>query len=99
MQKFEMRYLRENNKVWFVFIGPEFTEFTHFIFPLLEPKLQPNDPALLTQVINGVLIKEMSNYYFKTTRMYYFSGLYTAVLPDDSGRLRNREVIKIQSGK
>ncbi|EKO88633.1 hypothetical protein LEP1GSC173_0717 [Leptospira interrogans str. HAI1594] len=54
---------------------------------------------MLIQVINGVLIKEMPNYYFKTTRMYYFSGLYTAVLPDDSGRLRNREVIKIQSGK
>ncbi|SOR63724.1 conserved hypothetical protein [Leptospira interrogans serovar Manilae] len=66
---------------------------------MLEPKLQPNDPALLIQVINGVLIKEMPNYYFKTTRMYYFSGLYTVVLPDDSGRLCDREVIKIQSGK
>ncbi|RHX88491.1 hypothetical protein [Leptospira stimsonii] len=66
---------------WFIFIGPGFAEFTHFIFPLIEPKLLPFDSTPLTQIIGGVLIKDMPNYYYKTLGHYYFSGLYTAVLP------------------
>ncbi|TGL76421.1 hypothetical protein [Leptospira yasudae] len=66
---------------WFIFIGPGLAEFSHFIFPLLEPSIQPNSPEPYSEMINGVLIRDMPNYYYKTTGEFYFSGLYTAVLP------------------
>ncbi|EMO71090.1 hypothetical protein [Leptospira santarosai] len=66
---------------WFIFIGPGAMEFTHFIFPLIEPNIQPNSIEPFTQVINGVLVRDMPNYYYKTTGEFYFPGLYTALLP------------------
>jgi hypothetical protein len=57
---------------WFIFIGPGIAEFTHFIFPLIPPALEPANPA----AING-----MPNYYVGVTGKYYFPGMYTAVLP------------------
>src|SRR6266542_7064423 len=33
---------------WFIFIGPGVAEFTHFIFPLLKPALDPTLPAAIT---------------------------------------------------
>lgn len=66
---------------WFIFIGPGVAEFTHFIFPLLRPEIQPSNTALVSQVINGVMISDMPNYYYKTTGNYYFAGMWTAVLP------------------
>jgi hypothetical protein len=57
---------------WFIFIGPGLAEFTHFIFPLLRPAIEP---ALAADVAG------MPNYWIGTTGTYYFSGLYTAVLP------------------
>lgn len=66
---------------WFIFIGPGLAEFTHFIFPLLQPQLEPNNLNSITQTINGTEITNMPNYYFKSTGQYYFSGMYTAVLP------------------
>ena len=66
---------------WFIFIGPGVAEFTHFIFPLLKPAILPDDPQPVTQTINGTLVENMRNYFIGTTGRYYFSGLYTAVLP------------------
>ena len=66
---------------WFIFIGPGVAEFTHFIFPLLEPHLQPANSNAISQTINGTEIANMPNYYFKTTGTYYFAGMWTAVLP------------------
>jgi hypothetical protein len=66
---------------WFIFIGPGFAEFTHFIFPLLEPNIAPENVNHITQTINGTTIANMPNYYYKTTGHYYFSGMWTAVLP------------------
>lgn len=66
---------------WFIFIGPGVAEFTHFIFPLIEPHLDPANPNFITQSIQGVEVENMPNYYYKTTGMYYFSGMWTAVLP------------------
>jgi hypothetical protein len=67
---------------WFIFIGPGVAEFSHFIFPLLKPAIHPDDIASVSQAVsNGKYIAEMPNYYFRTTGSYYFSGLYTAVLP------------------
>ena len=65
----------------FIFIGPGVAEFTHFVFPLLRPALQPDVPVPLSLVVNGKLIANMRNYWLGTTGVYYFPGLYTAVLP------------------
>ncbi len=67
---------------WFIFIGPGLAEFTHFIFPILEPAIKPQLADTISQIVsNGTLISNMPNYYFKTTGNYYFSGMYTAILP------------------
>lgn len=66
---------------WFIFIGPGVAEFTHFIFPLIQPQLEPANAGAITQTINGTEIAAMPNYYHKTTGRYYFSGMWTAVLP------------------
>jgi hypothetical protein len=65
----------------FIFVGPGVAEFTHFIFPLIKPAILPDDPQAVTQVVNGTLVENMRNYFIGTTGQYYFSGLYTAVLP------------------
>jgi hypothetical protein len=66
---------------WFIFIGPGVAEFTHFIFPLLQPLIEPTNLNNITQTISGTAVAEMPNYYFKATGQYYFSGMYTAILP------------------
>lgn len=66
---------------WFIFIGPGFAEFTHFIFPLIQPQLEPENVNQITQFINGTEVTNMPNYFFETTGHYYFSGMWTAVLP------------------
>ena len=66
---------------WFIIIGPGVAEFTHFIFPILEPQHEPTNINSISQTINGTEITNMPNYYFKTTGHYYFSGMWTAILP------------------
>ncbi len=66
---------------WFIFIGPGVAEFTHFIFPVLQPHIEPANVNSVTQIINGTEVANMPNYYFKTTGHYYFSGMWTAILP------------------
>jgi hypothetical protein len=66
---------------WFIFIGPGIAEFTHFIFPLITPALEPASAAPISAVVNGVQIDGMANHHLSVTGKYYFPGLYTAVLP------------------
>ncbi|MBC7947771.1 MAG: hypothetical protein H7Y42_07825 [Chitinophagaceae bacterium] len=66
---------------WFIFIGPGVAEFTHFIFPIIEPQLEPGNINAITQTIDGVKVASMPNYYYKTSGEFYFSGMWTAVLP------------------
>jgi len=66
---------------WFIFIGPGVMEFTHFIFPLLQPQIEPTNLNSVTENINGSIISSMPNYYYKTTGNYYFAGMWTAILP------------------
>jgi hypothetical protein len=66
---------------WFIFIGPGLAEFTHFIFPVIEPHLEPGNINDVTSTINGIEVANMPNYYYKTTGNFYFSGMWTAVLP------------------
>src|SRR5215472_9658525 len=66
---------------WFIFIGPGVAEFTHFIFPLLKPAIDPQTPQRVSHLFpNGVYISQMPNYYIHATGTYYFAGMYTAIL-------------------
>jgi hypothetical protein len=66
---------------WFIFIGPGIAEFTHFIFPLIPPALEPTNPEPITAIINGVTVTDMANHHIAVTGKYYFPGLYTAIIP------------------
>jgi len=66
----------------FIFIGPGVAEFTHFIFPLIEPAIRPDLHEPISQAVaNGRFVADMPNYALSTTGKYYFSGMYTAILP------------------
>lgn len=66
---------------WFIFIGPGLAEFTHFIFPLLTPAIEPGNAAAVDALINGEALTGLPNYSLATTGRYYFPGMYTAILP------------------
>jgi len=66
---------------WFIFIGPGVAEFTHFIFPLKKPEIEPSNPFPVTETVRGQEIANMPNYYHKASGRYYFSGMWTAILP------------------
>jgi len=79
---------------WFIFIGPGVAEFTHFIFPLLKPAIQPELAGSLSQAVsNGRFVADMHNYWVRTTGVYYFPGMYTAILPMIPGIYTIRRVI------
>src|SRR4051794_36626563 len=67
---------------WFIFIGPGVAEFTHFIFPVLHPAIRPDFPGPISQAVsNGGFVANMGNFWVKATGIYYFPGMYTAILP------------------
>ena len=82
---------------WFIFIGPGVAEFTHFIFPLLSPEIQPSNIRPVTETISGVTIGNMPNYYYKTTGHYYFAGMWTAILPMIPGTYAIYRLIKLHN--
>jgi hypothetical protein len=66
----------------FIFIGPGVAEFTHFIFPLLKPDVQPTVAASVEAVVGrGQLMQNLPNFWVHVTGRYYFPGMYTAILP------------------
>lgn len=66
----------------FIFVGPGMAEFTHFVFPLLTPAIQPDVAGTITaSTRGGAVVADMGNYWLGATGRYYFPGLYTAVLP------------------
>jgi len=80
---------------WFIFIGPGVAEFTHFIFPLLRPAIQPDTPGTITAAVsNGRIVAEMRNYWVHTTGRYYFPVLYTAILPRVPGIWAIRRLLR-----
>lgn len=81
---------------WFIFIGPGVAEFTHFIFPILHPLIEPSNLDRVTRTINDVQVTNMPNYYFKTTGQYYFAGMWTAILPMIPGIYAIRRLVKEQ---
>ncbi|QXV66818.1 hypothetical protein INP83_06960 [Mucilaginibacter sp. 21P] len=80
----------------FIFIGPGVAEFTHFIFPLISPRLEPDNVNSISREIKGVQINSMPNYYYKTTHSYYFAGMYTAILPMVPGIYAIRRLIRVR---
>lgn len=67
---------------WFIFIGPGVAEFTHFIFPLIHPAIRPELAGpISTTVSNGRFVADMRNYWVGATGVYYFPGMYSAILP------------------
>jgi hypothetical protein len=66
----------------FVLIGPGVAEFTHFIFPVLKPDVQPTVAASVQAVVGrGQLMQNLPNFWVHVTGRYYFPGMYTAILP------------------
>src|SRR6266516_2202959 len=79
---------------WFILIGPGVAEFTHFVFPVLRPAIQPELAGSISQAVsNGRFVADMHNYWVKTTGVYYFPGMYTAILPMIPGIYTIRRVI------
>ena len=79
---------------WFIFIGPGVAEFTHFIFPALKPAIQPEIAGAISQAVaNGHYVADMKNYWFRTTGVYYFPGMLTAILPMIPGVYAIRRVL------
>ena len=80
---------------WFIFIGPGVAEFTHFIFPVIKPAIEPQNAATITTAVsNGRVVADMPNYWLGVTGRYYFPGLYTAILPMIPGIAAIRRVLR-----
>src|SRR3954469_16514679 len=81
---------------WFIFIGPGVAEFTHFIFPLLQPAIRPELAAPISAAVsNGRFVADMRNYWIGTTGVYYFPGMYTAILPMIPGIYAIMRVLRV----
>jgi hypothetical protein len=66
----------------FVLIGPGVAEFSHFIFPALQPDVQPAVAASVQAVVGrGQFMQDLPNFWVGITGRYYFPGMYTAILP------------------
>ena len=97
---FDIGWTERSFLMVFAFIGPGVAEFTHFIFPILQPAIHPELPASLSQAVsNGVYVADMPNYYFQTTGVYYFPGLYTAILPMIPGIWAIRRLLRASADR
>lgn len=62
---------------------------------MLKPAIEPALAGSLSQMVsNGRYVADMHNYWVKTTGVYYFPGMYTAILPMIPGIYTIRRVIK-----
>ena len=65
-----------------ILIGPGVAEFTHFIFPVLRPALQPTVAAAIDAAVGrGHVMHNLPNFWVHVTGRYYFPGMYTAIFP------------------
>jgi uncharacterized membrane protein YjjB (DUF3815 family) len=62
---------------------------------LLKPDLLPDNIETISQNIKGAFVSDMHNYWIKSTGRYYFSGMYTAVLPMIPGIYAVYTMIKV----
>ena len=83
----------------FVFIGPGVAEFVHFIFPALQPDVQPTVSLPVQAVVGrGQLMSNLPNFWVHVTGRYYFPGMYTAVLPMIPGIYGIRKLLTASRG-
>jgi hypothetical protein len=84
----------------FIFIGPGVAEFVHFIFPALQPDVQPTVAASVQAVVGrGQLMQNLPNFWVHVTGRYYFPGMYTAILPMIPGIYGIRKLLGSQNGR
>src|ERR1700724_1535390 len=81
----------------FVLIGPGVAEFVHFIFPALQPDVQPTVAASVQAVVGrGQLMQNLPNFWVHVTGRYYFPGMYTAILPMIPGIYGIRKLLTVE---
>jgi hypothetical protein len=81
----------------FILIGPGVAEFTHFIFPVLKPDVQPTVVASVQAVVGrGQLMENLPNFWMHVTGHYYFPGMYTAILPMIPGIYGIRKLLDLK---
>jgi hypothetical protein len=84
----------------FIFIGPGVAEFVHFIFPALQPDVQPTVAASVQAVVGrGQLMQNLPNFWVHVTGRYYFPGMYTAILPMIPGIYGIRQLLRSQNAR
>jgi hypothetical protein len=84
----------------FIFIGPGVAEFVHFIFPALQPDVQPTVAASVQAIVGrGQLMQNLPNFWVHVTGRYYFPGMYTAILPMIPGIYGIRKLLGSQNGR
>jgi len=82
------------------FIGPGVAEFVHFMFPVLQPDVQPTVAASVEAIVGrGQLMKNLPNFWVHVTGRYYFPGMYTAILPMIPGIYGIRKLLGSQNGR
>ena len=84
----------------FILIGPGVAEFVHFIFPALQPEVQPTVAAPVQAVVGrGQLMQNLPNFWVHVTGRYYFPGMYTAILPMIPGIYGIRKLLRSRNGR
>jgi len=64
-----------------MFLVTRIAEVALFIFPFIKPIVEPDLATTVSQNISGTFVANMPSYYYQTTGVYYFPGIYTVVLP------------------
>jgi hypothetical protein len=83
----------------FIFIGPGVAEFVHFVFPALQPDVQPTVAAAVQAIVGrGKLMQNLPNFWVHVTGRYYFPGMYTAILPMIPGIHGIRQLLRSRNG-
>lgn len=64
-----------------VFMMTRLAEVALFVFPLIPPVVEPDNPDPVSALVSGTMVSEMPSYYIGATGSYYFPGLYSILLP------------------
>lgn len=64
-----------------LFVITRFAELALFVFPLLQPSIQPNDAGLVSEIIMEIQVNNMPGYFTNVSGRYYFPGMYSVLLP------------------
>ena len=84
---------------WFIFIGPGLAEFTHFIFPLLTPAIEPNSLADVSASCRRQSLHQQHAklFHWDNRPLLLFGDVYSGVA-DDSRCVRHLSCDESQQG-